>query len=205
MTYPMRVMNKPTIILAVALSTLSFAVKAEDKKNEHDSEHMQRHKHMHGANGTGHDEVTMPGLRGKNATAEESEEIAVLFRNFDTISRSVENLENGIKTTTHSTDPTVMSTLTSHVVGMINRVEQKDNPEIFIQSPTLDIFFLRGDQIDSSIEITDAGVVVVQTSAAPEMVTALQEHAAEVSEMADRGMEAVHEMMMMQRADKSKR
>lgn len=157
---------------------------------------MTGHGHMHGADGTGHDEANMPGLRGENATQEESAELAVLFRNFDTISRKVDNLPNGIRTVTGSSDNAVMDALVSHVVGMIDRVERKDDPKIFIQSPTLDIFFLRGDGIETDIAVTEAGIVVTQTSDDPELVSALQIHAGEVSDMADRGMRAVHEMMM---------
>lgn len=138
----------------------------------------------------------MPGLRGENASPEESAEIALMFRKFETITRSVENLPNGIRTLTTSSDQDVMDALVSHSVGMIDRVGQLDDPKIMIQSPTLDIFFLRGDGITSDVEITDAGLLVIQTSNDPEMVTALQTHAAEVTAMADRGMQAVHEMMM---------
>lgn len=145
-----------------------------------------------------HDEANMPGLQGENATQAESAELAVMFRNFDTITREVENLPNGIRTVTRSSDPDVMDALVSHAVGMIGRVEQKDDPKIFIQSPTLDPFFLFGDEIRSEIEVTDEGLVVVQTSDNPQLVEALQVHAAEVSDMADRGMAAVHDMMMQQ-------
>ncbi|MGJ8585155.1 MAG: hypothetical protein ACSHXD_13745 [Marinosulfonomonas sp.] len=155
-----------------------------------------QHMKHHGADGTGHDEMTMPGLRGLNATPEESQELAVMFRNFQTIEREVENLPNGIRTVTRSTNDEVMAVLVSHVVGMIDRVDSGDDPQIMIQSPTLDVFFLRGDEIETEIEVTDAGIVVVQTSADPELVAALQTHAAEVTDMADRGMQAVHEMMM---------
>ena len=48
--------------------------------------------HGHGLGMHQHDEVNMPGLRGENATQEESAELAVVFRNFDTITREVENL-----------------------------------------------------------------------------------------------------------------
>jgi len=150
-------------------------------------------KHMHH-----HDEVNMPGLRGENASAEESADLAVLFRNFETLSREVENLPNGIKTGTRSSNSEVMEVLVRHAVGMIGRVEQKDDPKIFIKSPTLNAFFLHGDQIDSEIEITDEGIVIVQTSNNPALVKALQIHAAEVSAMVNRGMAAVHEMMMKQ-------
>lgn len=152
--------------------------------------------HGHGADGTGHDEVNMPGLRGQNATPEESAELAVLFQNFETITREVTELPNGIRTVTRSSDEDVMTNLVSHVVGMIGRVENGDDPKIMIQSPTLDIFFMRGETIRSEIDVTDEGIVVVQTADDPEIVTALQTHAAEVSDMADRGMQAVHEMMM---------
>lgn len=152
--------------------------------------------HGHGADGTGHDEVNMPGLRGENATPEESTELAILFCNFDTITREVENLPNGIRTVTRSSDPDVMDALVSHSVGMIDRVGQLDDPEIMIQSPTLDIFFVRGESIASDVEVTDDGLTVVQTSDDPQVVAALQKHAAEVTNMADRGMAAVHDMMM---------
>lgn len=161
--------------------------------NGHGTGHGMAH---HGADGTGHDETTMPGLRGLNVTEEESAEMAMLFRNFDQIDRSVTQLDNGIRTVTNATDPDVMDALVSHVIGMIGRVEEGDDPQVFIQSPTLDIFFVRGDAIETEIEVTEGGIVVVQTSDDPDVVTALQEHAAEVTAMADRGMMAVHEMMM---------
>ena len=160
------------------------------------SHHMSGGGHMHGADGTGHDEINMPGLRGENATPEESAELAVMFRNFGTITREVTNLPNSIRTVTRSSDEEVMNQLVSHVFGMIRRVEDKDDPKILIQSRTLDVFFQRGDKIESEIELTDEGIVVTQTSQDTELVAALQEHAAEVTDMADRGMEAVHEKMM---------
>ncbi|PWJ20549.1 hypothetical protein [Jannaschia seohaensis] len=164
----------------------------------HGPAHGSGHGFVHGHGFGMHDETNMPGLRGENATQQESAELAVMFRNFDTITREVENLPNGIRTVTRSSDPEVMDVLVSHAVGMIDRVGRKDDPKIFIQSPTLDVFFLRGDEIRSEVEVTDEGLVVIQTSDNPVMVEALQVHAAEVTDMADRGMAAVHDMMMQQ-------
>ncbi|WP_226623034.1 hypothetical protein [Alloyangia pacifica] len=152
--------------------------------------------HGHGADGTGHDEVNMPGLHGRNASPEESAELATMFRNFRTFSREVTNLPDGIRTVTRSSDPEVMDVLIGHVTGMLGRVEAGDDPQVFIQSPTLDIFFARPEAIDTQIEVAESGIIVTQTSEDPEMVAALQIHAAEVSDMAARGMQAVHEMMM---------
>ncbi|MGB6229343.1 MAG: hypothetical protein WBF53_04355, partial [Litorimonas sp.] len=153
---------------------------------------------MAGHHGGGHDEATMPGLRGEDASPAESAEIALLFRRFDTITREVERLPDGIRTVTRSSDPEVMDALVSHTVGMIDRVGGLDDPKIAIQSPTLDLFFVRGDGIVSNVDMTDDGLVVIQTSADPEMVRALHVHADEVTDMAARGMQAVHEMMMRQ-------
>lgn len=176
------------LALAVAIS-LTCPAGALAQMGQHGMAH-------HGADGTGHDEVTMPGLRGLDATPRESAELAEMFRNFPAISREVENLPNGIRTVTFSEDEELMAVIASHVVGMIMRVEEGRDPQVFIQSPTLDIFFERRDRIETQINMTDRGIEVVQTSDDPEIVAALHKHAGEVSAMADRGMEAVHEMMM---------
>ncbi len=150
----------------------------------------------HGTDGTGHDEVNMPGLRGLDATEEESAELATMFRNFPKIEREVTNLPNGIRTLTYSKDEELMAVIASHVTGMITRVQEGRDPKVFIQSPTLDILFERRERIETGIEMTDEGIVVTQTSDDPEVVAALHTHAGEVSDMAARGMQAVHEMMM---------
>lgn len=160
------------------------------------SDYAHMHARHHGADGTGHDEVNMPGLRGKDATPEESAELAVMFRNFKDLSREVTNLPNGIKTVTNAADKELLSTLVSHVTGMLNRVEEGRDPKIIIQSSTLDILFERREKITTDIETTDTGIVVTQTSDDPEVVKALQTHAGEVTDMVERGMQAVHEKMM---------
>ncbi len=184
--------SRPLILVAVAaLATSTYLLLP--------GAHAQMmHGHGHGADGTGHDEFVMPGLRGEDASIEESAEMAVMFRNFQSIDRTVENLPDGIRTVTASSDPDTMAALVSHVTGMIQRVEDGRDPKVFIQSPTLDIFFQKGDGIETEIEVTDDGIVVTQTSTDPELVAALQTHAAEVTDMADRGMQAVHERMMSQ-------
>ena len=118
-----------------------------------------------------------------------------MFENVDTITREVTNLPNGIRTVTRSSDEDVMAALVSHIVAMVDRIERGDDPKIFIQSPTLDVLFANGAEMESLIEVTEEGIVVVRTSADPDVITALHVHAAEVSDMADRGMQAVHDAM----------
>lgn len=137
----------------------------------------------------------MPGSKGKDATLEESRELAVLFQNFRKLDRKVKNLPNGVVTLTTARNEALKDVLISHVVGMINRVEEGRDPQVRIQSPTLDHFFMDNHLIETEIEIKDNGILVRQTSDDPYMVEIMQEHAAEVTEMVERGMLAVQHMM----------
>jgi len=190
-TYPMK---KHHFFAGIAaLSTLAAGAYVVD------AQMMTRHYRLHaqhGGHGMGHDEHTMPGLRGANTTDAETAEMQTLFRNFTLIEREVSNLENGIYTVTTTSDPDTFNALVSHVTGMIARVEAKDDPQVIIQSPTLDVFFMRGENIETEIEVIENGIAVTQTSSDQELVAALHRHAAEVSDMVDRGMQAVHERMM---------
>ena len=157
--------------------------------------------HMQDEAATGamqHDEVNMPMLNGVDTTESEVSELKALFQNHKDITRSVELLPNGIKTLTETKDEELRAALVGHSAGMITRVEQGKNPQIPIQSLTLKTLFEGRDTIVTEIEITDYGIAIIQTSTDPKVVAALQEHALEVSNLAERGMEAVHEKMMKQ-------
>ena len=151
----------------------------------------------HAATGTAeHDEATMPMLHGADTTPEEVGDLQALFVDHTLLQRSVENLPNGIRTVTETDDEALRAALVGHVVGMLARVEEQRDPQIPIQSPTLDPIFASGPGITTTIEMTDTGIDVIQTSDDPAIVAALQTHAAEVSDLAARGMQSVHEAMM---------
>ena len=50
-----------------------------------------------------------------------------MFHNFQTFTRKVTNLPDGIRTVTRSADSEVMAALVSHVTSMISRVENLDD------------------------------------------------------------------------------
>jgi hypothetical protein len=162
---------------------------AEQMKAHHGSSEEGQVNHSH-------DEVNMPGLQGKDTTENEVDDLKTIFKNHKQITRTVENISNGITTTTETTDDKLRDALVSHAVAMVARLEEKRDPKIIIQSPTLDKLFAESDAIQTNITMTELGIVVTQTSTNPIVVKALQTHAAEVSDMARRGMEAVHERML---------
>jgi hypothetical protein len=165
---------------------------------------------MHGRMGPGMRGETGPGVHGRlgpggmgmmgmgqgSATPAEMGEIHSMLFNHNRIRRTVTNLSNGIRTVTESDDPEMAATIASHVAGMGERVRAGRDPDLPIQSPTLKTIFRNRDKINTTYENTPKGIVVVQTSDDPETVAALQKHAAEVSDLARRGMVAAHETMM---------
>jgi hypothetical protein len=100
---------------------------------------------------------------------------------------------------TESDDPEIAETIKKHVAEMGQRVEEGRDPDLPIESPALHSIFQYKDKIKSTYEATDKGIVVVQTSTDAGAVEALQKHAAEVTDLVERGMVAAQETMMENR------
>lgn len=150
--------------------------------------HDESGQHM-GGFGMGH------MFKGVDTTEAEESELRAMFENNTGIARQVENLPNGIRTTTTAQDEDLRNALISHAAGMIARVDEGRDPKVFIQSPTLDLLFQNRALITTQIETTADGIIVTQTSEDAATVAALQKHAGEVSDLAARGMQSVHEAM----------
>jgi hypothetical protein len=112
-----------------------------------------------------------------------------MFAGHDKIKRSVENLPDGIRTVTESDDPQVAQALKAHVASMEQRL--KDGRVFNLFSSTLPVLFDNKDKIKTTVEMTQKGAVVTQTSADVKVVAALQAHAGEVDELARDGMAAM--------------
>jgi len=175
------------LIGVIGILVSIIAMKHHSGEKMHHAQHLSMDEH---------DEINMPGLQGEDITDQEIDDLKNLFQNHQEITRIVENLPNGIKTLTTTPNEELRESLVDHVTMMITRLQEEKNPKVFIQSPTLDELFQHYDVIDTEIELTDEGVALIQTSEDPQVVALLQKHAAEIVDMVDRGMEAVHERMM---------
>ena len=152
-----------------------------------------------------HDEINMPGLQGKDTTEQEVIDLKEIFRSHEGMSRSFTNVQNGIVTTTEAENESFREAIVSHVSMMVTRFQESRNPEVIIQSPTLDALLDVYDEINTEVKMTELGVKVIQTLSNPKVVRLLQTHAVEVSDMANRGMEAVHERMAGQPQERVKK
>lgn len=160
------------------------------------AEEMGHKKHKHGHGHSEHDEVNMPGLQGIDTTEAEVNDLKTIFKNHKEIKRTVTNLDNGIKTETYSDKEEIRVAIVNHVTLMVTRIQENRNPKVMIQSPTLDKLFNNFDKIETSIELTDTGIAVIQTSEDPKVVKLLQTHASEINDMVEKGMQAIHDRMM---------
>jgi len=138
----------------------------------------------------------MMGMLHDSTTMAQMAVIHELVVNHDRITRSVTNLPDGIRTVTESDDSLMVRRLREHVTSMNKRVGAGDDPGLPIESAALRAIYRGKDKIRTVTELTAKGVVVVQTSTDSAVVAALQEHAAEVTDLVQRGMIAMHERMM---------
>ena len=179
--------KKTFLFLLLLIINSTSVMSADDMKHK-------KHKHDHGH--SEHDEMNMPGLQGIDTTEAEVNNIKTIFKNHKEIKRTVTNLENGIKTETYSDNEEIRSAIVNHVTLMVTRIQENRNPKVLIQSPTLDKLFNNFDKIETSIELTETGIAVIQTSEDLKVVKLLQSHASEINDMVEKGMRAIHERMM---------
>jgi hypothetical protein len=121
-----------------------------------------------------------------------------LLTNHTKIKRTVTNLTDGIRTVTESDDPQVAQAIKAHVASMSQRLT--DGREFNIFSTSLPVLFDNRDKIASQVEVTDKGSIVTRTSRDAKVVTALQAHAAEVTQLAKEGPVAMQRGMMSRMA-----
>jgi hypothetical protein len=181
-------------ILALTAGAGTFAVTASSHERGGQATD-QRSMHRMGA---GHDHAGhgMMGGRFDSATAADVDLIHELLDNHDLIRRTVEKLPDGIRTVTESDDPRMARYIKDHVQRMGQRVRAGQEMGLPMESPALLAIYRNRDKITTRVETTDKGAIVVQTSSDPAAVAVLQEHAGEVSNLVQGGMEALHTAMM---------
>jgi len=189
------------LVLAVGVGTFAFKSSSQEAGfgHMHGMGHGFMRGMMHGMGpgsgmmGMGHG---MAGADSNSATTAEMDVIHELIVNHDRIRRTVTNLPDGIRTATESDDPRIAQFIKDHVAGMGERVSAGKDPGLPIESPALHAIFRDKDKITTTVETTDKGSVVVQTSNDKDTVAVLQQHASEVSDLVRDGMLAVQTAMM---------
>jgi hypothetical protein len=152
------------------------------------------HEGMHGAAGMGGMAGGMDQGTHDEAFEADMQLVHELLAGHQAIERTVTNLTDGVRAVTESANPLLAGIIKEHVASMMERLAAG---EVFnVASTTIPIIFANRDRITTRIEETERGVVFTQTTRAPELVSVLQAHAAEVDELVAEGMAAMMRAMM---------
>ena len=123
-----------------------------------------------------------PGFRGgrQDPKFESDREVFhFLLDNGERIRRQVKNRKDGIETLTESDDPEITAKIQEHVAAMYDRLDEIR--PIHMRDPLFRELFRNAGKIEMTMEDTEKGVRVIETSKDPYVAKLLQEHAKVVS------------------------
>jgi len=117
-----------------------------------------------------------------------------MFARHDEISRVVEEIPGGVRTTTQSDAPVLAAKLKSHVSSMYSHLDQ--SVEVSCMSQSLPTLFRNAGGYRRTLTLTPTGVVAEETADDPNLTQAIRAHAVEVTGFVDEGMPAMMQQMM---------
>lgn len=182
------------VVVAILTSSCGGSTNQENNSNEAiDTENNDMmggdHGSMMGEGGMMDEQMRQAMMSGDmdEGMMDNMRNIHQLLANHDKIQRRVENIDNGVKTWTESSDPEIAQAIQAHVRQMKDRVENKQ--PIRQMDPLFQAIFKHADAIEMQIEDTEKGVYVLETSDNPQVVELIQQHANRaVSEFVEQGM-----------------
>jgi len=133
---------------------------------------------------------------GKNCRMDESHDADMevfhfLLDNRDRITRTVNPIEGGVETLTESDDPELVGRIREHVTSMQARI--RDGKPIHARDPLFAEIFANAEKIEMTIEDTEKGVRVRETSSDDHVAKMIQAHAAVIDRFLENGRAEVHE------------
>ena len=136
--------------------------------------------------------LTDGGMMG--ASAADMSGYMEMFSRHTEISRTVEEIPGGVRTTTESNSPDLAAQLHGHVSSMYSHVDQ--GSEVMCMSQSLPTLFRNAGGYRRQLTLTPMGVIAEETSDDPALTDAIRAHAREVSGFVHDGMPAMMRGMM---------
>jgi hypothetical protein len=133
------------------------------------------------------------GMMG-SATSADMSTYTDLFNRHTEIRRTVEVIPGGVRTTTESDALDLVAQLQVHVSSMYDHVNEQ--AEVTCMSGSLPTLFRNAGGYRRQLSLTSKGVMVTETSSDPALISAIREHAQEVSGFVRDGMPAMMRGMM---------
>ncbi len=122
---------------------------------------------------------------GMGMSVEEHDNILALLSHHASITRKVEQIPGGVKTTTTSSRPELVDILRSHVRQMSSHLEQ--GQPVRMWDPVFRDIFAHHDEIHLATKDVEGGIEVIETSENSEVVPLIRAHASKVNEFVAQG------------------
>jgi hypothetical protein len=117
-----------------------------------------------------------------------------MFNRHNEITRIVEEIPGGIRTTTQSNSPDLVAQLQAHVSSMYSHVDQ--GAEVMCMSASLPTLFRHANGYRRQLTFTPTGVIAEETADDPALMQAIRAHAQEVTGFVRDGMPPMMRGMM---------
>jgi hypothetical protein len=117
-----------------------------------------------------------------------------MFSRHTEITRTVEEIPGGVRTTTQSDSPDLAVQLRDHVSAMYSHLD--GGSEIMCMSSTLPVLFRNAGGYRRQLTFTQTGVVAEETADDPALIDMIRAHAREVTDFVLQGMPAMMQGMM---------
>jgi hypothetical protein len=117
-----------------------------------------------------------------------------MFNRHNELTRTVEDIPGGIRTTTESNSPELAAQLKAHVSSMYSHLEQ--GGEVMCMSDSLPTLFRHSDGYRRQLTLTPMGVIAEETTDDPDLIQAIRAHAQEVTGFVRDGMPPMMRGMM---------
>jgi hypothetical protein len=140
-----------------------------------------------------------PGVRlidhnGMGVDAVDMSRYTEMFNRHSEITRTVEEIPGGIRTTTQSNAPDLVAQLQAHVSTMYSHLDQ--GAEVMCMSGSLPTLFRHANGYRRQLTFTPTGVIAEETADDPALTQAIRAHALEVTGFVRDGMPAMMRGMM---------
>lgn len=117
-----------------------------------------------------------------------------MFNRHNEITRTVEEIPNGVRTTTQSNSPDLTAQLQAHVASMYAHLDQ--SAEVMCMSGSLPTLFRNAQGYRRQLTFTANGVIAEETADDPVLTHAIRVHALEVTGFVRDGMPPMMRGMM---------
>lgn len=116
-----------------------------------------------------------------------------MFRRHNEISRTVEEIPGGVRTTTESNSADLAAELQAHVSSMYSHLGE--GSEVMCMSSTLPTLFRNAGGYRRQLTLTTRGVIAEETADDPNITEVIRAHAREVTGFVQQGMPAMMQQM----------